>query len=53
METPDTFGYMLLGYGVLFGLLFLYVLSWQLRRRNLERDLEMLRSLEAEEKRET
>ncbi len=53
MEPPDTFGYMLLGYGALFGLLFLYVLSWQLRRRNLERDLEMLRSLEAEEKRET
>lgn len=53
METPDTFGYMLLGYGALFGLLCLYVLSWRLRRRNLEKDLEMLRSLEAEEKRKT
>jgi uncharacterized protein (TIGR03382 family) len=53
METPDTFGYMLLGYGALFGLLFLYVLSWQLRRRNLEKDLEVMQSLEDEEKRKT
>jgi hypothetical protein len=51
MQPPDTFGYLLLGYGAMFGLIFLYVLSWQLRRRNLEKDLETLRSLEDEEKR--
>lgn len=53
MQPPDTFGYLLLGYGVMFGLLFLYVLSWQLRRRNLEKDLEMMKSLEEDEKRKT
>jgi hypothetical protein len=46
METPDTSGYMLLGYAVLFGLPFLYVLSWLFRRRNLQRDLEMIKTLE-------
>ncbi|MDW8326633.1 MAG: hypothetical protein RMK99_08710 [Anaerolineales bacterium] len=53
MHPPDTFGYLLLGYGAMFGLIFLYVLSWQLRRRNLEKDLEMLESLEEEEGRKT
>lgn len=53
MNTPDTFGYMLLGYGALFGLLFLYVLSWWLRRRNLEKDLEVMKSLDEDEKRKT
>lgn len=46
METPDTFGYMVLGYAFLFGLPLLYVLSWWWRRRNLEKDLEVLRSLQ-------
>lgn len=42
---PDTVNYMLLGYAVLFGMPLLYVLTWWLRRRNLEKDLEMLRTL--------
>lgn len=47
METPDTFIYMVAGYGILFGLLFLYVLSWWVRRRNLEKDLEVIATLQA------
>lgn len=47
-QPPDTFGYLVLGYAFLFGLPFLYVLSWFIRRRNLEKDLEVLRMLEEE-----
>lgn len=50
METPDTFNYMLLGYAVLFGLPFLYVLSWWFKRRNLEKDLELLKTLKDDQK---
>jgi hypothetical protein len=50
MNTPDTFGYMLLGYAVLFGMPFLYLVSWWFRRRNLERDLEAVQGLAEEEK---
>jgi hypothetical protein len=39
---------MILGYVVLFGLPLLYVLSWWFRRRNLEKDIEVLKSLEEE-----
>ncbi len=39
---PDTSFYMLLAYGVLLGMLGLYVLSLLLRRRNALRDLETL-----------
>jgi hypothetical protein len=49
-ETPNTLNYMLLGYAVLFGLPFLYVLSWIVRRRNLAKDLELLQSLKDEAK---
>ncbi len=47
---PDTVNYMLLGYAVLFGMPLLYVLTWWLRRRNLEKDLEMLRTLAEDKK---
>ncbi len=50
MDTPDTFNYMLLGYAVLFGLPFLYVLSWWFKRRNLEKDLELLNTLKDDQK---
>lgn len=45
MDTPNTQDYMILGYAVIFGLPFLYVLTWWFRRRNLKRDLELLDSL--------
>lgn len=46
---PDTFGYMLFGFAVLLGLPALYLLSWFVRRRNLERDLETIEDLAREE----
>jgi hypothetical protein len=49
-ETADTLGYMLLGYAVLLGLPALYTISWFLRRRNLERDLETIETLAQDEK---
>ena len=49
-ETPDTFNFMLAGYLGMFGLLFFYALSWWVRGRNLEKDLEVLRSLNEEDK---
>ena len=47
--TPDTNGYMLLGYAVLLGLPLLYVLSFYIRRRNLEKDIQLIQSLREEE----
>lgn len=44
--TPDTFYYMALGYSFLFGLPFLYILSWLMRQRNLHKDLEVLKEIE-------
>lgn len=48
--TPDTAGYMLLGYAVFIGLPLVYILSWVVRRRNVQRDLEMIETLAREEK---
>lgn len=48
--VPNTLNYMLMGYAVFFGSLGFYVLSWFFRRRNLEKDIELLSSLEAEAK---
>jgi hypothetical protein len=47
---PDTSGYMLLGYGIIFGVLLLHLASLALRRRNLEQDLELLQELKGEKK---
>jgi hypothetical protein len=48
--VPNTVFYMLLGYAVFFGSLGFYVLSWFMRRRNLEKDIELLTSLQEETK---
>jgi hypothetical protein len=48
--TADTVGYMLFGYAVLLGLPILYLISWFIRRRNLERDLDTIKTLALEEK---
>ena len=48
--TPDTAGYLLLGYAVLIGGPLLYLLSYYLRRRNLERDIQLMESLEDDER---
>ena len=46
---PDTTGYMLFGYAIFLGLPALYLISWFLRRRNLERDLDTIETLAKED----
>lgn len=46
---PDTSGYMIAGYAITFITMGLYVLSVYIRNRNLNQDLETLKSLEAEQ----
>jgi len=46
--TPDTTNFMIFGYAVIFGVMFLYILSLYLRRRNLEMDMELLKDMEEE-----
>ena len=47
MEGPaNTLSYMLLGYGVIFGIMFLYLVSLVVRWRNLKQDEQMLEDLE-------
>jgi len=50
METPDTWNYFWLGFGITLTVLGLYVFSLWARQRNLERDLKVLQSLENSEK---
>ena len=47
---PDTSSYMILGYAVFFGISIIYLISLAVRRRNLERDLQTLEELQAENK---
>jgi len=42
----ETTGYLILGYAVIFGVLFLHLASFIVRGRNLRRDLQMLEQLE-------
>ncbi len=44
--TPDTSGYMVAGYIVIFGIMLVYLVSLLVRNRNLRRDLETLEELE-------
>ena len=46
---PDTTPYLVLGYAVIYGGMLVYWISLGLRRRNLQKDLELLQSLEDEE----
>jgi hypothetical protein len=47
--TPDTSGYMVLGYAVLFVVLTIYLISLVIRNRNLNQDADMLEELEKKE----
>ena len=49
-DTPNTAGYMLLGYAFLIGVPILYVASWFVRQRNLRRDLELIETLAEDER---
>ncbi len=44
----DTFNYMVLGFGVILGLMALFILSFFVRFRNLRRELEYLEETEGE-----
>ncbi len=46
----ETTRYMIAGYSVIFSVIFLYILSIFIRRRNLKRDLEILNEMEVKEK---
>jgi hypothetical protein len=48
--TPDTSGYMFLGYGFLFIAMALYLASLYLRQRSFKRDLELMEELEKKDK---
>jgi hypothetical protein len=47
-DTPNTVAFMLAGYAVLLGFPILYGLSWVIRRSGLNRDLDMLKAMQAE-----
>ena len=42
----DTLDYMVAGYGVIFGIMFIYLVSLVVRWRNLRQDQEMLEQIE-------
>jgi hypothetical protein len=46
----ETTRYMIAGYSVIFTVMFLYIISIFIRRRNLKRDLDMLSEMETKEK---
>lgn len=50
LQAPaETFNYMVLGYAVILGVLFLYILSFMVRLRNMKRDYKMLQDVEVEQ----
>lgn len=46
IPTPDTSAYMIAGYAVFFIASAIYLISFYVRQRNLQRDLEMLEELD-------
>jgi hypothetical protein len=47
LETPpDTSQYMIAGYAIAFGVMFIYVASLFIRYRNLERDMSMFEEMD-------
>jgi hypothetical protein len=50
-EAPaETTNFMIAGYAVIFGVMLIYLVSLLVRKRNLEKDLEVLEEIQAEEK---
>jgi hypothetical protein len=47
-ETANTVNYMLAGYGVIFGIMLIYLVSLVVRWRNLRQDESMLKDLDKE-----
>jgi CcmD family protein len=51
LQAPaETTRYMIAGYSVIFGVMFLYIVSLILRSRKLKQELETLKELEQEKK---
>ena len=48
--TPNTINYMILGYAVIFTVMFIYLVSLAIRQRNLRQDLDLLKELEEKDK---
>ena len=49
-EGPaNTTSYMIAGYTIIFGVMLVYLISLLVRQRNLNRDLEVLEEIQAEE----
>jgi hypothetical protein len=49
-EGPaNTTSYMIAGYAVIFGIMLIYLISLLVRQRNLQKDLEVLEEIQAEE----
>ncbi len=51
--TPDTSGYMIAGYKVIFGIMLIYLISLIVRARNTKRNLNMLQDLEIQEEKKS
>ncbi len=50
-EGPaNTTSYMIAGYVVIFGIMLIYLISLLIRQRNLQKDLEVLEEIQAEER---
>ncbi|UCD99074.1 MAG: hypothetical protein JSV42_19410 [Chloroflexota bacterium] len=48
-EAPaNTTNYMIAGYTVIFGLMFIYLISLLVRQRNLQKDLQVLEEIQGE-----
>ena len=48
-QTPaETFNYMVLGFSVILGVLFIYIVSILVRFRNLKKDIALLQEVEVE-----
>ena len=45
---PDTSNYMIAGYAIAFGVMFIYVASLYIRYRNLNRDMSMFEEMDKE-----
>ena len=51
LQAPaETSKYLIAGYAVIFGIMFLYIISLVVRSRNLKREMETLKELEQEKK---
>ncbi len=52
-STPNTSGYMIAGYVVVFTVLGIYLFSMYIRNRNLKQDLEILEAMQVKQPRST